>query len=219
MDIIKLPRLRISELQALTASALTICEPLAEIEEQRQTVETEFANFKEGVLKNHVSAEVKTTLDKERDRYNSGFCYELKAEFSYPYTDGNAIETINKLKALYKKYGFKINRLRMNEETAALDNCMKEAEGIDLTPLTNQAIARWIPLIKDANQRFKKVADDIIEENAIAAQMESASSVAPGLTNALESLFVQIFSAIHIAPSDALKKAYTELETLADSYR
>ena len=219
MDIIRLPRLRISELQTLTESALKICEPLTEVAEFRQKVEDEFANFKEGVLKNYVTTEAKATIDKERDRYNSGFCYEIKAEFNYPYEDTAAIETVKSLRAHYKKYGFKVNRLPLNEETAALDNSMEEAEAIDLTPLANAAIGRWIPLIKEANQRFKVVIGEIIEDSAEAAQLESASVLAPGLVVAIESLIVQIFSAIHIAPTDALAKAYTELDTLVDSYR
>lgn len=219
MDIIRLPRLRIPELQTLTESTLKICEPLTEMAEYREKVETEFTNFKEGVLKNYISAKEKTTIDKERDRYNSGFCYAIKSEFHYPYEDVNAIETINKLKDLYKKYGFKINRLPLNEETAALDNSMTEAEAIDLTPLPNTTIGKWIPLIKEANQRFKEISGEIIQGSAEAAQLESATALAPELTVAIEKLIVQIFSAIHVTPSEALTKAYAELDTLVDSYR
>ena len=222
MEILIIPRLKIPELQTLTESALTICAPLIEVAgvtEQIQNVETEFASFKESVLKNRAAAEGKTTVDKERDRYNSVFFYGIKAEFNYPYEDSSAIETVNKLKDLNKKYGTKINRLPFNEETAAIDNCMKEAEAIDLTLLNNPALGRWIPLIKDANQRFKEAANEFVEESAAASNLESATAVAPELVDAIEKLIVQIFSAIHTTPSDALEKAYDELEELFDSYR
>ncbi|MDF1548749.1 MAG: DUF6261 family protein [Bacteroidales bacterium] len=218
MEIITLPRLRIAELQSLTEATLKICTPLTEVEEQKQQVEKEFTPFKEGVLKNKARAE-KKTVDKERDRYSSGFFFDIKAETYYPYTDKAAIETVNKLKALSKKYGIKINGLPYNEETAAIDNCMEEAEKIDLSPLTSPAIGRWIPLIKEVNLRFKDMANDFVEESTAVATLESASAVAPELIHAIEELIIQIFSVIRVSPTDALKKAYSELETLVDSYR
>lgn len=219
MDIITFPRLKISELQTLTESTLTICEPLAEVAEQRQAVETEFTNFKESVLKKYASADDKQTIDKERDRYNSGFFFAIRAEKFYPYEDESAKETVDKLLNLSSKYGAKINRLPLNEETAALDNCMQETEAIDLTPLSSPAVAQWIPLIKDANQRFKNVANEYVEKNAAISNLESASVVAPGLMHALELLAIQIFSVVNVSPTDALTKAYSEIETLADTYR
>ena len=218
MEIITLPRLRIAELQSLTEATLKICEPLTEVEEQKQQVEKEFVPFKEGVLKSKAVAE-KTVVDKVRDRYNSGFFFDIKAETYYPYTDKAAIETVNKLKALSKKYGTKINRLPFNEETAAVDNCMADADKIDLSPLTSQAIGRWIPLIKEANQHFKEVAKEFVEDSTAVASLESATAVAPGLVDAIEELLIQIFSVIRVTPSDALKKAYSELDTLVNSYR
>ena len=218
MEIITLPRLRIAELQSLTEATLKICEPLAEVDKQKKQVEKEFVPFKEGVLKSKAVAE-KTAVDKVRDRYNSGFFFDIKAETYYPYTDKTAIETVNKLKALSKKYGFKINRLPYNEETAAVDNCMEEVDKIDLSLLTSPAIGRWIPLIKEVNQRFKDIAKEFVEESTAVATLESASATAPGLIQAIEELLIQIFSVIRVRPNDALKKAYSELETLVNSYR
>jgi hypothetical protein len=219
MDILTFPRLKISELQTLTESTLKITESLTEVEEQRQQVETEFTSFKESVLKNQARAGEKRTIDKERDRYNSGFFSDIKAEFYYPYTENTAIETVKALKELNKKYGTKVNRLPLNEETAAIDNCVKEAEAIDLTSLANSAVSRWIPLLKDANTRFKGIASEFVEESAAVSSLESASAAAPELVTAIERLVVQMFSAIHVAPSEALNKAYSELEVLFDSYR
>ncbi len=219
MEIITLPRLRIAELQSLTEASLDICKPFTELEEQKQKVEKEFVAFKEGVSKKQAGAEVKKTVDKERDRYNSGFFFDIKAETYYPYTDEAAIKTVKKLKDLSKTYGTKINRLPFNEETAAVDNCIEEAEKIDLSPLTNSAVSRWIPMIKEANQRFKEVTKEFVEESTAVASLESASAVAPGLIDALEDLFIQLFSVIRVSPSDALKKAYSELGTIVNSYR
>ncbi len=81
------------------------------------------------------------------------------------------------------------------------------------------AVAQWIPLIKEANQEFKNVAKEFVEESTAMAALESASAVAPELIHALEELFVQLFSVIRVAPNSALKKAYSELEILVDSYR
>ena len=219
MEIIDLPRLRIAELQTLTESTIAICSPFSEVGEQLTEVNKEFTVFKEGVLKKQAGAETKSAVDKIRDRYNSGFFLDIKAETYYPYTDKAAIATVKKLKELSKKYGIKINKLPYNEETAALDNCMEEAEKIDLGPLMSKDVGRWIPLIKEANQDFKNVAKEFVEESTAVASLESASAAAPALIHALEELIIQLFSVIRVAPTDALKKAYNELETLVDSYR
>jgi hypothetical protein len=219
MEIINLPRLRIAELQSLTETAVEICAPIPGLEEQIEGINKEFALFKDAVLKNKAKGEIKKAVDKKRDHKVSGFFYDIKAETFFPYTDQAAIETVNQLNELSKKYGFKINSLPFNEETAAIDNCMEEAEKIDLTSLPDQTIGRWIPLIKEANEEFKTVTKDFVEESAAAASLESASAVAPALVGALQELFLQLFSLIRVAPTDALKKAYVELETLVNSYR
>jgi DNA repair exonuclease SbcCD ATPase subunit len=218
MEIITLPRLKIAELQSLTASTLKICEPLTEVDEQIQKVETEFTSFKEGMLKNIATANGKKTIDKERDRYNSGFFFDIRSQMYYPYEDPAAQSAVDKLKELSKKYGSKINKLPFNEETAAIDNCMAEAEAIDLTPLSNTSIARWIPIIKDANQRFKDVANEFVEKSAAAASLESASAAAPELVHAIEQLYLQIFALLRVNPNHNLIKAYSELGELVDSY-
>lgn len=219
MEIIRLPRIKIAELQTLCELSLAICTPFTneELKKQIQLVEKEFDAFKKGILKNQAKT-LKKITDKERDGYISGLFFDIKAETYYPYTDKAAIETVNRLKELSKKYGIKINGLPFNEETAAIDNCMAEAEAIDLKPL-NSNIARWIPLIKDANQRFKGVTKEFVEESTSVSSLESASAVAPDLIDALEDLFIQFFSVIRVSPNDKLEKAYSELETLVDSYR
>ena len=219
MEILTLPRLKIAELQTLTEAVLKICAPLTEVPKEKQEIEKEFAHFKEGVLKNLAPADDKRTIDKERDRYNSGFFADIRAETYYPYNDAAAKNTVNKLKGLAEKYGTKINRLPFNEETAVIDNCIEEAGAIDLSPLVVPAVERWIPLLKDVNQRFKDATKEYVEESAAAANLESASAAAPGLYHAIEELFIQIFSVIRTTPNDALVKAYNELETLVDSYR
>lgn len=219
MEIISLPRLRLAELQSLTEATTAICAPIKEVEVQKQQVDKEFVVFKEAVLKKQAGGEIKKAVDKIRDRYNSGFFFNIKAETYYPYTNEAAIKTVKQLKDLSVKYGFKINRLPFNEETAAIDNCLEEAEKIDLDSLTNKAVGRWISLIKKANQDFKNVAKEYVEESTAMASLESASAVAPELIYALEELFLQLFSVIRVSPSDTLKKAYNELVTLVDSYR
>ncbi len=185
----------------------------------RLEVEKEFTTFKEGALKKQAGATVKKTVDKKRDRYNSGFFLDIKAESYYPYTEKAALETVKQLNSLSKKYGTKINRLPFNEETAAIDNCIEEAEKIDLSPLANSAIGRWIPLLKEANQQFKEVSKEYVKESTAVAALESATAVAPELTNNLEELFIQFFSIIRVSPTDALKKAHNELETMVNAYR
>lgn len=219
MEMIHVPRLRMNELQTLSESSLSITGAIPEVANERQKVETELTAFKEGMLKSQASAEGKRTIDKERDRYVSGLAYNIKAERFYPYTEEESINTVNELLKQNSKYGIKSSRLPVNEQTATVDNWIDELEALDLSKLNNTAISRWVELLKDANQRFKEVAGEFIEENAEAGTLESASSVAPELTNALEQLYIQLFALIRVSPSDTLTKAYSELEILIDSYR
>lgn len=218
MEIITLPRLKNAELQSITETSLKICAPIKEIEEQKKQVEKEFAAFKEGAQKNKTKAE-KKIIDDNRDDLISGLFFNIKSETYYPYTDKAANETIVQLKELSKKYGTKINRLPYNEETAAIDNCIEEVEKIDLSTLESPSITRWIPMLKDANQRFKEVTKEFVEDSTAATKLASATSSAPNLIHAVEELFIQLFALIRVSPTDELKKTYSELQTLVDSYR
>ena len=151
MEIITLPRLRNAELQIVCESSLTICQPLTIIQEVREKVEKEFAPFKAGMLKVQASAGDKKNLDKERDRYVLGFFGNVKAEEYFPHEKKAAQNVVAELIKVVNKYGGKITRLPLNEETATIDNMIGEVDKLDLSSLSEANLLRWLPLIVNAN--------------------------------------------------------------------
>lgn len=186
MDLINLPRLRMKELQTVGENSLRICRNITELQPAVDKVKITLKAFKQGMLKEKVSADSKTKLDKERDRLVSGLMHELKAEQCFPYQDDAEKNIVTQLTNLSEKYGFKINKLRYSEETAAIDNLLAELKSIDISVLSNDGIARWIPLMENANNAFKEANSTWLAESAQIDTVESASTLAPGLIADLE---------------------------------
>jgi hypothetical protein len=140
-------------------------------------------------------------------------------ERKFPNEDQLIIDTHADLLKILKKRGRKIIRLPRAEETAAIDNMLADISKMDITPLTVTGITRWIPFVAAANEEYKQAAKEYISDSTDANAEASASSLAPALENDLEEMYTMLFAAIKRTPSDALKKAYADLETLIDSMK
>jgi len=219
MKLITLPRLRMAQLQMLVENVLNICSNLTEIKKEVKNVKSNFEDFKEGMLKRRPTSEDKKGLDKIRDNMVTAFTQSINAETYFPHKEPEALDNLKKLTDIVHKYGTKINKLPYNEETSVVDNMIAEAEEVNYSALGNGSISRWIPLLKEANQNFKDLVSENIEESAEALGTDTASELAPDLTNAVEKLFTMIFSHINVSGNEALRKAHVELEQLVDSLR
>jgi hypothetical protein len=217
MKLITLPGLRLGQLQTVSESSLDICKGIPEIAPETGNVKRSLTAFKEGMLKDKASAEEKGKLDINRDLIVSGFMNVVLEEQKFPNKDVAIVATHAALLKIVKKYGFNIIRLRRAEETAAIDNLLADIAQMDITPLTPTGIPRWIPVIEAANEEYKLAAKEFISDTTDTGFTKSASSLAPALEEALEDLYTMLFVTIKRSPSDALKKAYGDLETLIDS--
>ncbi|MEQ8549279.1 MAG: hypothetical protein RIC03_15315 [Cyclobacteriaceae bacterium] len=72
MEIIRLPQMRLAQLQALTENTVTITQDLPEVAAQVAAVELALENFLKGMTKSNAASN-KKTLDRTRDFLNSGF--------------------------------------------------------------------------------------------------------------------------------------------------
>jgi hypothetical protein len=219
MDLIILPRLRLKELQSLGESSLEICMPITEVEPATQAVSIALAAFKQSMLKEEASAAVKKTIDKSRDRLNYGLMHHIKAEQYFPHTKVEVQETLIKLVAIAYKYGTKLSRLPFNEESAGIDNMITELNQLNPEALSEMGIARWIPLIGEANTAFKAAAHEYVANSVEADELDSATSLAPALINALEGLYTLLFAHVKITNSDTLVTAYNQLDELVSALK
>lgn len=216
MEIISIPQLRLAQLQTLAERTLTIVKPITSLADPTVKVQAALDQFKEGMLK-ETTASDKKTLDKTRDGLISGFMFAIKSEEYYPSATAETQTVLEQLKKILETYGFTVNRLSYDEQTAAIDNMLAEAEKIDLTGL--EYFSRWIPHIKAANENFKSASKDYLESTVSDATTESASAAAPTLITELENLYTFLFAYATVSATDELVQAYQQLTALVDSYR
>ena len=217
MKLIKTPRLRLAQLQTFTESIIEICIPIPSLAPTLSKITGILNAFKEGMVKGQASAEEKQILDYQRDKLNSGFLTAIDGESNFPHEDEAVKEALAALIETVDKYGFEINRLTNNEETAQIDNMLTDISEINLEPLTSTGILRWIPLIMDANENYKNASGDYNTDRAELASIDAASKLVPELRNSLNGLFSMLYASILLEPTDELNKAYTEIEALVKS--
>lgn len=219
IELLTLPRLRNHQLQTVSENSINICAGISQLEAPLTKVTEELDKFKIGMTKEKASAVNKKELDTDRDNLTANFVRSVNAESNFPYSDPAKKDTMKQLLKVVHSYGLKITRLSYNEESAALDNFINDVKKIDLAPLSETGLARWIPLIENANNSFKSAVREYINDTSNTSLIESASAAAPGLMDALDGLFSMLYAYIKTDGSDELKKAYTQLQTLLDSYR
>ncbi|TRX66548.1 DUF6261 family protein [Carboxylicivirga sp. M1479] len=215
MEIVNLPRLRMKQLQTVGENSLRICEAIPEVKPATDKVKSLIGDFKLGMQKENVPAVTKVELDKLRDKYISGFRLEVKSETYFPHETDKA-QLIDTLSVILAKYS-DINRYSYNEQTAAVDNMLTEISKIDLQEGETLTIGRWLPLIKNANEDFKKANKAFIEGNAILATTSAASDLAPQLAESLHDLYTLMFAHAKIGTNENIVKAYREIEMLIKS--
>jgi hypothetical protein len=219
MDIIRIPKMKMAQLQTVGDSSVEICKSIPEVEPAVSQVETALTGFKEGMLKDKASAAKKKESDLIRDRLLSGFMHDVKAEQLFPYKDETEKEALTNLLNLITKYGASISRLPQHEETAVIDNLVTNVEELELAPLQSSGVLRWIPLLKEANNAFKAASQEYLTDSVRDMEEASASERAPALIDALEALYAMLFAHIRISQSESLINAYAKLEELIDSVR
>ena len=219
MHLISLPRLRMKELQTLAENSIKICQPIEEVKPALQQVESALAAFIQGMLKDKSTGVSKKTLDKRRDYAISGFFNVIKAEKYFPHEDENVVEAIIKLSAIINRFGLDIIRLPYDEETSAVDNMIAEIKEFESYDLLDVSVTRWIPVIEKLNEEFKTASKEFITAKTVLNNRDSATTLAPYLTEALEGLYTMMFAYLKIGNNEAINKAYNEVNTLVDGLK
>ena len=216
MEIISIPQLRLGQLQTLADKSLEITQPIALVAEAHAAAKGAYDRFLIGMQK-EAAASDKKTLDKTRDAQVSGFMFGIKAETYFPHSEETVKTALKKLMQLTGDYGFKINKLPYDEETAAIDNLLAEAKAVDYTGLEH--LSRWLPEIEKANAGFKEASNDYLESLLESSATDAASAAAPDLITALEDLYTLIFAHARVTGTEELTSTYQKLSTLVDTFR
>jgi hypothetical protein len=219
MKLIIVPRLRLTLLQTLTEATIKICKNIFSLSASLVLVEDALNSFKKGMVKDPASAKGKKRLDYHRDEYVTGFMGNVQSEQKFPHQDLALLKVLAELLEVVKKYGLNIKRLRVDQETAAIDNMMADIADLDITPLEPTGLTRWIPVVEQANADYKEAASDFISDTTESANTLAATLQAPQLEDTLEGFYAMAFAQLKMSPTEELSKAYAELETLVDSMK
>lgn len=215
MKMITVPTLRMAQLQSLSEKAISITENLPEVAPQVAESKALYETFKDGMTREEASSD-KRTLDRTRDNLNSGYFKAVECEQSFPH-ESAVVQVLDRVVKITENYGFGLNRMTYDEQTAQTDNMLKELEALDLSALPS--LSRWLAPIKDANDNFKKVADEYFQGLNASAETTAASKAALPLTEALNNLFTLLFAHAKVSGSAELTSAYKELITLVGTYK
>ena len=220
MDLFSIPRLVMDDLQTVGGSIFSITEPFAAIGGVRAAAVDCYNSFKLGMTKNQASAETKQGTDIVRDGLLTGLTYHAKSQQYYPHTElvKQALAKLTKVLDDYKVR--QIRRLSFSEETSAIDNLLTEIGKLDLSALkVVTGLLEWFELIAEANNNARKASENYAGANVDAADVDAASTLAPKLTDCLESIIVVMYGLLKINDNEAMRKAYLQIKELVDSYR
>ena len=215
--ILSVPRVRVGQLQSLAENALAICSRHGQLQTATEKVRAELTEFKAGMLRQPASAAVKAELDKVRDRLITGLFFQIRAEEHFPHESPEDKVQMANLSALKKKYNSTITSLPLDEETAAVDNLLTELKAINIAQFANGRLQIWLPLILDANNKFKTAAQGYVADSAEAAGKASATAKAPKLMAALSAMFTMMYAFVQVSGDAALLKSYSELQVLINA--
>lgn len=208
-----------SELHVFAENAMKLCKKHEEIADAYAKASIIFDAYVDGMRKKPALAKYKRLLDDTRDRYLSGFKKTLNGELAFPYEDPKMKEILGEIKKTIDKYGSQVYRLKNEEETSVLDNIIADIEKLEMNELSGNAVEKWIPLLKKANNDYKNASEIYLADKTEAKEIQSASKMADELADSLNNLFVMMFAFAKTSKSEELIKSYALLEELAASFR
>lgn len=215
MQMITVPKLRMAQLQTFTEGILKTTADLTEVAPQVAEVNSKLQVFLDGMTKATASSN-KFVLDRTRDELNSGFFKGVESEQLFPHAPEVA-SVLQQVVGIASRYGFGLNRLSYDEQTAQTDNMIKALEELDLTQLPN--LSRWLAPIQAANTEFKSISEAYYKDLTAAGETSAASNAAPALTDAINALFTMLFAHVQISGSETLTTAYKELITQVEAFK
>lgn len=219
IELMSVPRIRMALLQSLAENILSIAGRHGQLQTEINIALRELEIFKSGMQRHTVSATDKIELNKVRDRMIAGFFHQVRSEQCFPYETPDAQTQLASLVALEKKYGIAITRLPNDEQSAAIENFLSEAKLINLSLFSNGHLNEWVPLITDANNKYKEAAQGYVAESAIKSNISPATTQSPILTNALNALLTKFFAFVQISNDENMTKSYRELQVLINSVK
>lgn len=216
---VRVPQLRLGQLQLFSETLIKKCKPFEEVKSALEPAEALVTEFKEGMLKDKSVSIDKKELDAISDRLISGLSHNLKAELEFPQASNEAKIEQGKIEQIIDKFGTKITKYSYTDQPAAVDNMLTELGKVNLLVLGNSGIERWVPLIKEANENFKKATLQFVGEKTKNMEQDSASALAPELINALNKLLTIMFAFANIGANPELVKTYSEISVFTDTYK
>lgn len=218
MEIPTLPRVKIGELQTIMEGAIRICSEFEPLKPAMDTLLAISPEFNNAIIKEQASAEVKNVADEERDNRYSGLYYCSKSLIYYPFSSAEVQETAKQAWDILQDGGKGIIRLPFNEETAAIDSRIAKLRQLNLNVLQGTMFVEMLDLTDKANEKFKSMTLNYIEDKASTASAEAATHLIPQVREALEGLFMMLTTFSRFGNDEKMTIAYNEIVALLKTY-
>ena len=216
MKLLCLPCIENRQLQYLAEETIRICQPITTIQPALFKVKSNLDLFKNEIRKGYGQNKSRSELEKIRNRLITGLMHDVKAELFFPHTNAELM-VIKKALGIAKKFGSSISRLPAWEATSAIEMILNELHNLEKKVLNETAIYRWIPLIEEANEKYKQIEIQNSLEDDDTLQIVHTYSVVTKLIDSLENLYIFLFAYAEITENKSLKHAYSRIEELVES--
>lgn len=219
MDLQKVPKLKMRELQLYTEGVVPMMQPFQELSDEMLAVQKADAEFRGGMRKILNNEVEKSVLDKRSDKAISGLFHAVKAEAAYPHETEEAVAVQKELNELDEKYGAKIAKYSYSLQPATVDLMLEEVKQINLSALGETSVKKLFNIVEQYNADFKRGAIEFAKGEAEAKEQEAASTLAPALIDALNNAFKTMFGYAIVGQNPKLVQAYKEIVAFSDTYK
>lgn len=219
MDLQRVPKLKMRELQLYSEGVVPMMQPFQEISDKLLAAQKAMAEFKESMKKLLGNEVDKGELDDRSDAAISALTHGIWAEVAYPHTSDEAIKAQEELKILNKKYGAKIARYSYTLQPATVDLMLEEAKKINLQSLGESSLPKLFQIVEQYNNDFKRGSIEFAKGEAEAKEQEAASTLAPALIDSLNEAIKAMFGHAIVGKNPKLVKAYKELSAFTETFK
>lgn len=219
MEIPSLPRVKHGELQSIVEGAIEICSGIGVLQPAMDRLLAISPAFKDAVLKIQASAEDKAGADYGRDFIYTGAYYYSKSLTYFTFPNSEANEVAQQVWEIFEDEGLGIIRLPYDEESSAIDNRIAKVKKLNLSPLADTLLPKFISYTEESNEAFKKLALKFNEDKTDASIVKAATALVPAVRMALEGLFMMLTTFTEFGSDEEVLKAYNRVGTLLDSFR
>ncbi|GET24735.1 DUF6261 family protein [Prolixibacter sp. NT017] len=170
--------------------------------------EEAYAEYKAAMEKSVLSAAEIAEKDSFRDRMWSALRIHVKNYLRHPLLGAKATPILNEI----DKYGKQVVKQSYEAESAIIHNLTETLESGFTDDLAAMHADEWLSLLKDANTDFETTLRAYNAQKSNADEVDAATSVRPGLEEALRKLLTFLPMQAEVTGNSGLNELVKQLE-------